>query len=157
MRSMTRVERFFERLVERPTARLFRTRLQPIQVLRRIERAMESGRGDGDHRNEAPDRFTVFVNPQDLASLTPLDEVAASVGLIRRQILIAGSIALGAALGSRFGTRTEQRDFFAWGNRSLYFAPTAPMAPAQQPAPPAAPPPPAPTQTPPAEPPEANT
>lgn len=79
MRSMSRVERFFERLVERPTARLFRTRLQPIQVLRRIERAMESGRGDGDHRNEAPDRFTVFVNPEDLASLTPLDAVAADL------------------------------------------------------------------------------
>jgi len=76
---MSRVERFFERLVERPTARLFRTRLQPIQVLRRIERAMESGRGDGDHRNEAPDRFTVFVNPEDLVSLTPLDAVAADL------------------------------------------------------------------------------
>jgi hypothetical protein len=79
MRSMSRVERFFERLVERPTARLFRTRLQPIQVLRRIERAMESGRGDRNHRNEAPDRFTVFVNPLDLASLTPLDAVASDL------------------------------------------------------------------------------
>jgi Protein of unknown function (DUF3662)/FHA domain len=79
MRSMSRVERFFERLVERPSARLFRTRLQPIQVLRRIERAMQGGRGDGDHRNEAPDRFTIFVNPEDLASLTPLDEVAADL------------------------------------------------------------------------------
>ena len=45
VRAMSRVERFIERLVERPSARLFRTRLQPIQVLRRIERAMEAGRG----------------------------------------------------------------------------------------------------------------
>jgi len=42
---MSRVERFFERLVERPSARLFRTKLQPVQILRRIERAMESERG----------------------------------------------------------------------------------------------------------------
>jgi hypothetical protein len=33
---MSRVERFIERLVERPSARLFRTRLQPLQILRRI-------------------------------------------------------------------------------------------------------------------------
>jgi len=76
---MSRVERFFERLVERPSARLFRTRLQPIHVLRRIERAMESGRGEGDRRDEVPDRFTVFVNPEDLAALTPLDGVAADL------------------------------------------------------------------------------
>jgi hypothetical protein len=79
MRSMSRVERFFERLVERPTARVFRTRLQPIQVLRRIERAMEGGRGRGGHRDEAPDRFTVFINPADVPSLTPLDTVAADL------------------------------------------------------------------------------
>ena len=47
VRAMSRVERFFERLVERPSARLFKTRLQPIQILRRIERAMEAERGAG--------------------------------------------------------------------------------------------------------------
>jgi len=71
--------------------------------------------------------------------------------------LIGGSIALGAALGSRFGTRTEQGDFFAWGNRSPYFVPATAAAPAAQPAAPAPPPPPAPTPPPPEEPPEANT
>ena len=34
VRAMSRVERFFERLVERPSARLFKTRLQPLQILR---------------------------------------------------------------------------------------------------------------------------
>jgi FHA domain-containing protein len=69
MRSMSRVERFFERLVERPSARLFRTRVQPIQVLRRIERAMEAGREVRDARDVAPDRFTVHLHPADLADL----------------------------------------------------------------------------------------
>jgi len=69
MRSMSRVERFFERLVERPSARLFRTRLQPIQVLRRVERAMEAGRRPERGREVAPDRFTVRLHPVDLAEL----------------------------------------------------------------------------------------
>lgn len=79
MRSMSRVERFFERLVERPTARLFRPRLQPIQVLRRIERAMEAGRGATDDRDVVPDQFTVHVNPVDLDSLAPLETVASDL------------------------------------------------------------------------------
>jgi hypothetical protein len=76
MRSMSRVERFFERLVERPSARLFRTRLQPIQVLRRIERAMESGRLRRDGHDVAPDLFEVRLSPADLASLGRADVVA---------------------------------------------------------------------------------
>jgi hypothetical protein len=73
---MSRVERFFERLVERPSARLFGTRLQPIQVLRRIERAMEAERGAGGRSGLVPDQFTVRLNPDDLAGLTQADEVA---------------------------------------------------------------------------------
>src|SRR5262245_35717215 len=79
MRSMSRVERFFERLVERPSARLFRTRLQPIQVLRRVERAMEAGRRVEAGREVAPDRFTVHVNPADLAELGDPAVVAGDV------------------------------------------------------------------------------
>ena len=76
MRSMSRVERFFERLVERPSARLFRTRLQPIQVLRRIERAMEAGRVRRDGRTLAPETFEVRLSPGDLESLGRADVVA---------------------------------------------------------------------------------
>ena len=43
MPPLAAIERFFERLFERPSARLFRTRVQPVQIQRRIERAMESG------------------------------------------------------------------------------------------------------------------
>ena len=73
---MSRVERFFERLVERPSARLFRTKLQPLQILRRIERAMESERGSEGRRGLVPDQFVVHLHPDDLAGLTPADEVA---------------------------------------------------------------------------------
>jgi hypothetical protein len=76
---MSRVERFIERLVERPSARLFRTRLQPVQVLRRIERAMESGRGAEGQRGLVPDRFTVRLHPEDLAGLQPGEAVASEL------------------------------------------------------------------------------
>jgi len=76
---MSRVERFFERLVERPSARLFRTKLQPVQVLRRIERAMESERGAEGRRGLVPDQFVVHIHPDDLAVLTAPDQMAAQL------------------------------------------------------------------------------
>ena len=79
MRAMSRVERFFERLVERPSARLFRTRLQPLQILRRIERAMEAERGAEGRSGLVPDQFTVQLHPQDLAALLPADDVASDL------------------------------------------------------------------------------
>ena len=86
---------------------------------------------------------TVFA----LLSLVPL--AAIPIGLI------GGSIALGAALGSRFGTRAEQHDFFAWGSRSPYLVPATAMTPAAPaPEPPSSP---MPSPEPPQEPPAANT
>src|ERR1700752_1039721 len=76
MRPMARVERFLERLVERPTARVFGARLQPIQVLRRVEREMESSRRHGGGRDLAPDRFAVRLSPADIDGLGPLDSLA---------------------------------------------------------------------------------
>jgi hypothetical protein len=60
------IERFFERLFERPSARLFRVRLQPVQLQRRIERAMEAERLATADRTLVPNRFVVHLNPDDL-------------------------------------------------------------------------------------------
>lgn len=79
MPSMSRVERFIERLVERPSARLFRTRLQPIQILRRIERAMEADRGVDGQRDIVPDAFRVRLHPQDIAAMDAPEAVAAEL------------------------------------------------------------------------------
>jgi hypothetical protein len=72
MRLLTAVERFFERLFERPSARLFRARLQPVQIQRRIERAMEHERLSGTERTLVPNRFRVALNPADLASFSDM-------------------------------------------------------------------------------------
>jgi hypothetical protein len=69
MQPLAAVERFLERLFERQSARLFRTRLQPVQIQRRIERAMESARTQDLRRTYVPNRFTVRLHPDDLAAL----------------------------------------------------------------------------------------
>lgn len=80
MTPLTAIERFFERLFERPSARLFHTHVQPIQIQRRIERAMESGRRPGSGRTVVPDRFIVHLHPDDLAGLgTEPDGLAAGL------------------------------------------------------------------------------
>jgi hypothetical protein len=74
MGPLAALERIIERLVERSSARLFRTRIQPIQVQRRVERQMETRRRTADSRTLVPNRFTVRLNPADLAELEPVAE-----------------------------------------------------------------------------------
>ena len=66
MPPLTAFERFLERLFERPSARLFRARLQPIQIQRRVERAMESERLTASDRTLVPNRFVVHLHPGDV-------------------------------------------------------------------------------------------
>ena len=80
MPPLAAIERFFERLFERPSARLFRTHVQPVQIQRRIERAMEMGRRPTAARTVVPNRFVVALHPDDLAAFTDLaDELATSL------------------------------------------------------------------------------
>jgi hypothetical protein len=65
---LTALERFFERLFERPAAVLFRTRLQPVQLQRRLERAMEAQQQHGADRTYVPNRYRIRLNPEDLAA-----------------------------------------------------------------------------------------
>lgn len=66
---MATLERFFERLFERQTARLFRTKLQPIQLQRRVERAMESERVRDGNRALVPSSYAIHLAPDDLTAL----------------------------------------------------------------------------------------
>ena len=73
------LERFLERLFERNSARVFGTRLQPVQLERRIERAMELGRVVERDRTRVPERLRVRMHPGDLRAMADgdLDELAA--------------------------------------------------------------------------------
>ncbi len=66
-RPFVAIERFFERLFERPATRLFHPRLQPVQLQRRLERAMESERRISADRTYVRDRYRVMLNPGDYA------------------------------------------------------------------------------------------
>lgn len=64
-RPFAAIERLLERLFERPAARLFHASLQPIQIQRKLERAMDTGRVfSGDHAY-VPTRYRVRLNPDD--------------------------------------------------------------------------------------------
>jgi hypothetical protein len=78
MPPLAALERFFERLFERPSARFFRTRLQPVQLQRRIERAMEAERLSAADRTLVPNRYVVHLNPDDLASFGDFSESLAA-------------------------------------------------------------------------------
>ncbi|MBA2254913.1 MAG: DUF3662 domain-containing protein [Chloroflexi bacterium] len=67
-RPFAALERFFERLFERPAARLFQTRLQPVQLQGRLERAMESERRLSGDRTYVPSRYRILVNPSDIVA-----------------------------------------------------------------------------------------
>src|SRR4051812_44156500 len=69
MGPLSAVERFLERLFEGQSARLFHTGLRPIQVQRRVERAMETNRVREAHRTIVPHRLIVRLAPRDLTSL----------------------------------------------------------------------------------------
>jgi hypothetical protein len=78
MRPLAALERFFEQLFERPATRLFRPRLQPVQLQRRIERAMETERMSGADRTLVPNRFRVRLHPDDLAAFGDLTATLAT-------------------------------------------------------------------------------
>jgi hypothetical protein len=66
---LTAVERFFERLFERPAARLFQDRVERVQIQRGIERAIETERTVRDRRAYVPSHYRVLLNTADAAAL----------------------------------------------------------------------------------------
>ncbi len=63
------LERLFERVFERSTARLFRAHPQAVQIERRVERAMERARVTQGNRTSVPARYRVRLHPDDLADV----------------------------------------------------------------------------------------
>ncbi len=93
------LEALAEQLVEGTFERLFRPRLHPSDVARRLARAMEDGRVTGDDGQPLlPNRYWVFLNPDDFAALDASGEAlrAALVRYLQR---------LAAEGNGRFGGR----------------------------------------------------
>ncbi len=69
MAMLADLERLLERVFERSTARLFRAHPQPVQVERRVERAMDRARTTVGGRTTVPERYRVRLHPADLAEV----------------------------------------------------------------------------------------
>jgi hypothetical protein len=69
MRLLAALERRLERMFERPAARLFAAPIQPVQLQRRLERALEVERVTSGGRVHAPDEYSVHLNPSDLETM----------------------------------------------------------------------------------------
>lgn len=99
MRPLSAVERFFERLFERPSTWLLGARVHPVHLLRRLERTMEHGRRGAGVRTVVPDRFTIRLHPDDLRGLGPRANLPAE--------LAAGATAFARRHGYRLGARPQ--------------------------------------------------
>ena len=67
---LSHLEDMAEQLVEGAFARLFRARLQPIEVARRIARAMEDGQViNAQGQVVVPNAYQVYLNPDDYQAL----------------------------------------------------------------------------------------
>ena len=101
MAALAALERLLERIFERSTARLFRTRIQVVQLERRVERAMERARVVEGRRTSVPSRYRVRMNPADIAGTA--DGVGGADALARR--LADAALAFARSHGYHLGDR----------------------------------------------------
>ncbi|MBC8159962.1 MAG: DUF3662 domain-containing protein [Roseiflexaceae bacterium] len=72
MSALGRFESFVENLVEGSVARLFRSPIQPSEIAKRLERAMESQQMVSVRRVIVPNSYTAHLHPQDFAAFQPI-------------------------------------------------------------------------------------
>ncbi len=71
MSALSRFEEFVEELLEGSLAHLLRSPVQPAEIAKRLERAMESEQRAGVGAVLVPNRYVVSLHPDDLADLAP--------------------------------------------------------------------------------------
>jgi hypothetical protein len=71
---LARLERALERMVEGSIAGVFRLRVQPAEIGRRLERAMLDGRVTSVGTSLAPNLYEVRLHPEDAAAFAEWDE-----------------------------------------------------------------------------------
>jgi hypothetical protein len=74
MSALSRFERFMENVVEGSVQRLFRSPVQPAEIARRLERAMESQQQISVDRVLVPAFYRAFLNPEDFRVFEPIQE-----------------------------------------------------------------------------------
>ncbi|NWG21974.1 MAG: DUF3662 domain-containing protein [Chloroflexi bacterium] len=72
MSALSRFESFMENIVEGSVARLFRSPVQPAEIAKRLERAMEASQTVSVRRILVPNYYRAYLNPQDLEAFKPI-------------------------------------------------------------------------------------
>ncbi len=72
MSALSRFEQLMEQMVEGSVARLFRSPVQPVEIARRLERAMESQQSISVKRVIVPSFYRAYLNPQDFVAFQPV-------------------------------------------------------------------------------------
>jgi hypothetical protein len=72
MSALSRFESFMENMVEGSVARLFRSPVQPAEIAKRLERAMEAQQTISVRRVIVPNVYRAFLNPQDFVAFQPI-------------------------------------------------------------------------------------
>ncbi len=72
MKAVTRFETMMESLVERGFARLLRTRMQPIEVAKKLSREMEAQRTVAINRVLVPNHYTAALSADDFDHFAPI-------------------------------------------------------------------------------------
>lgn len=72
MSALSRFEQLMENMVEGSVARLFRSPVQPVEIARRLERAMESQQSISVKRVIVPSFYKAYLNPADFAAFQPV-------------------------------------------------------------------------------------
>jgi hypothetical protein len=71
MPALARFETFVESILEGSFARLLRTRIQPLEIAKRLTRAMEAEQTIFAGKVVAPNEYVVKLNPEDFAAFEP--------------------------------------------------------------------------------------
>ena len=77
MNALERFERLVVDLLEGSVARAFGARLEPVEIARQIDRALDDNRVVGPGQPIVPNQFVVTLHPDDLASFGDLRTVVA--------------------------------------------------------------------------------
>jgi hypothetical protein len=72
MSALSRFEQLMENMVEGSVARLFRSPVQPVEIARRLERAMESQQSISVKRVIVPSFYKAYLNPADFVAFQPV-------------------------------------------------------------------------------------
>src|SRR5687768_15074392 len=117
------IERFLERLFERPAARLFQARLEAIHLQRHLERAMEAQRVVRERQTSVPTHYRVVLSPSDLASF---EENRVTLAVQLGEGLHAHARRRGYTLAARPQVELESSTAVATGDVVIEAAPVQP-------------------------------